>query len=662
MRDPELFYIWIKSCYKSLLHLFRVLPKEWSDTERLRSRSANADKRTFKNRLRDRERSRRARSEPTQITLSNSNASLSTGMDQAIAADPNYESSDIDDFLLGDEDIPDFVMAYLQSDKGNLDEDIPSNILEYIQSRAAILEKHQQLQHQQTDEIFYTENELRIIDEARKRLEERGELNLSHSDFKDEAEIDHFEHYFQRPVINQGNLTPIPICHELSTSPSLKGSNIEHTDEKECEHDDSKKGARFKFKNLSMPTKAQLNLKLPKIGRSKKPKKETEEQQEDTGCVDKKKRPHSLSPMRQKINQQLTNWNNSLKKFKVPGRRLQDSSQNVKSFVALLPGARTASKPKIENQYEEIGAARVEISSPLQITVTEPDNLSIKKEEFTNENEGAEETMEDIENLPESEVVEAAAGIDGIVTSPEDFVDIDIHCEFAEKDDETQINNQEQVEPVNITPSEPKGFAARGKKAFQMTKSKIQTSLSKEQLEATRNKLQATHKKVATLSKQNFQATRNKFQTTLNSRLKKKKESKQPDPLLLTPTEDIFLEPLQGEDRDYETSTPIQMKDERKSLDGNFSNEEFVYETNSNPPTVKRRNKSRVTLEECGSVEETRQVHDVSQPQRINTEEEIEEYLEDEIEPKLEFFLHGNRPVRPPSMNRSTETLPEGIN
>lgn len=67
-------------------------------------------------------------------------------MDQAMAADPsNYESTDIDDFLLGDEDIPDFVMAYLQSDKGNLDEDIPSNILEYIQSRAAILEKHQQL-------------------------------------------------------------------------------------------------------------------------------------------------------------------------------------------------------------------------------------------------------------------------------------------------------------------------------------------------------------------------------------------------------------------------------------------------------------------------------------------------------------------------------------
>ena len=571
-------------------------------------------------------------------------------MDQAMAADPsNYESTDIDDFLLGDEDIPDFVMAYLQSDKGNLDEDIPSNILEYIQSRAAVLEKHQQqkLQHQQSDEIFYTENELRIIDEARKRLEERGELHLSSSDFKDVVEIDNFDHYFQIPAVNQGN------------SSNAEAVTVEPENAKEPR--DSKKGQKFKFKNLSMPTKAQLAIKLPKMGRSKKAKKENEEQP-DTELAEKKKRPHSLSPMRQKINQQFAIWNDSLKKFKVPGRRLQDPSQNVvrKSFVALLPGARSSSKPKIENQYEEIGAGRVELSNnPLVITVTEPDNLSTKKAECSaaNENEGTEETMEGIENLPESEIVETHLGAVGSdakeeTIPPEDFVDIDIHS--GEEHEDTEMNTQEADLPKSTTP-ELKGLAARGRKAFQNTKSKIQTSLSKEQLEATRKKLHATRKKVkSTLSKQNFQATRNKFQTTLNSTLKRKKGANPPDPLLLNPSENIFPEPFQGETRDYETSTPIKMKDERRNLDVNFSNEEFLYEAHPAAPTAnKRLNKKKIASGDCA--EELK-----SRPEIQNIEEEIEEYLEEEIEPKLEFFLHGTQPVRPPSISRSTETLLEG--
>lgn len=45
-----------------------------------------------------------------------------------------------------DEDIPDFVMEYLQSDQGHLDQDIPDHILEFIHTRAAALERNRNRQ------------------------------------------------------------------------------------------------------------------------------------------------------------------------------------------------------------------------------------------------------------------------------------------------------------------------------------------------------------------------------------------------------------------------------------------------------------------------------------------------------------------------------------
>ena len=58
----------------------------------------------------------------------------------------DFNSTDPEDFPLADEDIPDFVMEYLQSDQGHLDQDIPDHILEYIQTRAAALEKNRNQQ------------------------------------------------------------------------------------------------------------------------------------------------------------------------------------------------------------------------------------------------------------------------------------------------------------------------------------------------------------------------------------------------------------------------------------------------------------------------------------------------------------------------------------
>ena len=51
-----------------------------------------------------------------------------------------------DVYIKVDEDIPDFVMEYLQSDQGHLDQDIPDHILDFIHTRAAALERNRSRQ------------------------------------------------------------------------------------------------------------------------------------------------------------------------------------------------------------------------------------------------------------------------------------------------------------------------------------------------------------------------------------------------------------------------------------------------------------------------------------------------------------------------------------
>ncbi len=614
-------------------------------------------------------------------------------MDQAIAADPTAQSDELDDFPLPDEDIPDFVMAYLQSDKGNLDEDIPDHILEYIQSRAAILERSQQHMKQTDDEIFYTKDEMRIMDETRKRLEEQGELNVELSTVAEDT--DAFDQFFQRAAAaGQDSALAFP-------GKSEQAQTFRQLEEAEPEVKKSKKGGKFKIPNITMPNKSQLNIKLPKFGPGRKKAKDTErEQKDDEGAERGKKlkparRPHSSSPMRQKINQQLESWNNSLKKLKSRSGRNQDGQ--VKSFVALLPGR--SSKPtktkEPENQYEEVGPPRsnpaaqkrAEYNSPMTLDKATVESAEDKvRFSHTQENE-AEETMEDIENLPESEVAEVAR--DGMIVDREvadvivtrgEFVDIDIDEDF--EDDDERMGAQTEIEQgpggdKTVVEEPATGFAARSKKAYELTKSKIQTSLSKEQLQATRNKLQstlskqnlqATRKKVqsslskknlqatrdklqSTLSKENFAATRNKIQTSLNSTLSRKK-SKTEQPQMVIPQENIFTDFPHDNEREYETSTPVERKTKYPIRNKKTSDEEYPHE--ANPPMAKRRNKKPV--QPIGN-----ELIQTSQSNECNhIQEETEEDLEDELEPKLEFSIHGSDRPRPSSVSQSTETLPEG--
>ena len=599
-----------------------------------------------------------------------------------MATDPSGASSETDEFPLADEDIPDFVMAYLQSDKGNLDEDIPDHILEYIQSRAAALERSQPLHKhhdEQPDDLFYTENELRILDEARRRLEEQGELSPP----SPAAGQDNFDQFFQRAAA----VPPMEQTMNISSATQVESQKNAADEPVRV----AKKSGKFNFRGISMPARPQLNIKLPKFGQdSKKKARQDESEAAEIPVAKKQRRPHSTSPMRQKINQQLESWNNSLKKFKARGKN-QDGQ--VKGFVALLPG-RTKAKPKEpENQYEEVGKPRTEETAATAaelpvVTLMVPDINARRDtvEDIDNPspvhyvNHDGEETMEDIENLPESEVADSFGNnvhgaivdsevADALVPSNrEEFVDIDI-------DDDDEFEDDEEVEEeIPAPPEEAKeapapasGLAARSRKVFEDTKSKIKTSLSKEQLQATRNKLQstlskknlqATHKKIQSTTKKNLQATRIKLQSTkenlqatgeklqmsLTGSLKKKKPERPP---ALPMNETIFSpDNQQPDEREYETSTPVFSKMPPKVCD-----EERV---ESVPPKATKRTKKQKDLAAKSSSSLSYEID------CCNIEEEPEEDVEDELEPKMEFSIHGIEKPSVSSVSQSTETLPEG--
>lgn len=104
--------------------------------------------------------------------------------------------------------------------------------------------------------------------------------------------------------------------------------------------------------------------------------------------------------------------------------------------------------------------------------------------------------------------------------------------------------------------------------------------------------------------------------------------------------------------REYSTSTPTELKASRR-LRQRRKSEEEIYGAAA-PPTAKRRFKKHVQMRAT-----------VSQPDLVvthsdwsNIEEEEEEEPE-ELEPKMQFHLHGT-PVRPSSTSQSTETIPPG--
>lgn len=522
-------------------------------------------------------------------------------MDQAVGGRVEDEE---EEFPLADEEIPDFVMAYLQSDKaGNLDEDIPDHILEYIQSRAAVLSsskgRHHTVDPDPDDDLYYTEDELRILDEARRRLEEQGELHPKMN--VPDHNQDSFDQYF-----NQASAAPVAIQQVIPEEPPV------------AVNPPSQK--KFNFKGISKP---QLNIKLPKFNK-KDPAAEE-------GSSKKERRPQSASPIRKKITQQLESWNNSLKRFK--GRNKNQDGQ-VKGFVALLPGRTKGNKPKdpVENQYEEVGKPRPELLAVAQ------DN----KNGYVGE-----ETMEDIENIPESEIAESP-GLTMIVDrevvdsiQPE-FEDIEID------DDEFDDDVEEEVVPEPVAPPAPSGLAARSRKVLEDTKSKIKTSLSKEQLQATRNKLKTTKKKVESSTKRNFEATKQnlkatgeKLQTTLTTSLKRNK--KPTNEATMVP-ENIIFPDLPGIEKEYETSTPV--------LEPKVPKNQEEVKPSDDPPVAKTRTKKKAKKSQSQSTLSCKFVIE---------EEEEEEEQEEEIEPRMEFSIHGLEKPAVSSVSQSTETLPEGI-
>ena len=137
--------------------------------------SSSTGDRRYRSRREREEQNKRAQSEPTSSVCPANDAvdanDTTSLIEQAMA---KFHSSDPEDFPLVisfffslprfewvqfrvelissfrrrqvDEDIPDFVMEYLQSDQGHLDQDIPDHILDFIHTRAAALERNRNRQ------------------------------------------------------------------------------------------------------------------------------------------------------------------------------------------------------------------------------------------------------------------------------------------------------------------------------------------------------------------------------------------------------------------------------------------------------------------------------------------------------------------------------------
>ncbi len=279
-----------------------------------------------------------------------------------------------EDELMDDEEIPDYVMEYLQSEQGRLDENIPEHILAYIQRRAAALERNRKEQPVAfDDDLVYTEEELRILDEARRKLSEQGEhfemprLTLqAHSIGAAAAAADgdgerprrqgeHLEQFFQRAALDTeaaesalveaggGRRTSDCVVvdvrkKELATkrkASCLKRTPSALTAQSAAsapgESSKLKVGSGFDLRSISMPRLGELKMPkfLEKIG--SKIRSVSAREVGATGA--KARRTHSISPVRQRIRdeleQQMEQWNRrrvvekkfSLSDFKIRSRR-----------------------------------------------------------------------------------------------------------------------------------------------------------------------------------------------------------------------------------------------------------------------------------------------------------------------------------------------------
>jgi hypothetical protein len=137
---------------------------------------------------------------------------------------------------------------------------------------------------------------------------------------------------------------------------------------------------------------------------------------------------------------------------------------------------------------------------------------------------------------------------------------------------------------------------------------------------------------------------------------RKKNKTQEPAPQSV-PQDSIFPTFTQGDEREYETSTPVERKTKDSIIQHNNQPMPEEEEFDSEPPTVKQRAKHRETTIQPVENSPVQLTHG---NECENIEEETEEDLEDELEPKLEFSIHGSDRPQPSSVSQSTETLPEG--
>ena len=329
--------------------------------------------------------------------------------DQATADLPADEAIG-EEFPLGDEEIPDFVMEYLQSEEGQTGENIPDHILEYIQSRAAALERSRQQQQFVSDEIYYTQDEVRILDDACRRLEEQGEKydlpKLSvHVQEGEQPAQDEFDHFFQRTAnldipepVAAVNSAQMPV--EAKKKSSLKKTSVQEKaadvdiaaaaspEETSSADKRFKINTKFDLRSISMPplpAMPNVNLKMPKfvqdtvdkIGDRFKSSAAAEGQDEGADAESQgakpKRRNVSSSPLRQKIQNELEQqkeaWNNrrvvekkfSLSDFKIRGRnRVKEvQDEEIKAKAAKRSDSISPIRKKIREELDAWNTAQV---------------------------------------------------------------------------------------------------------------------------------------------------------------------------------------------------------------------------------------------------------------------------------------------------------------
>ena len=329
--------------------------------------------------------------------------------DQATADLPADEAIG-EEFPLGDEEIPDFVMEYRQSEEGQTGENIPDHILEYIQSRAAALERSRQQQQFVSDEIYYTQDEVRILDDACRRLEEQGEKydlpKLSvHVQEGEQPAQDEFDHFFQRTAnldipepVAAVNSAQMPV--EAKKKSSLKKTSVQEKaadvdvaaaaspEETSSADKRFKINTKFDLRSISMPplpAMPNVNLKMPKfvqdtvdkIGDRFKSSAAAEGQDEGADAESQgakpKRRNVSSSPLRQKIQNELEQqkeaWNNrrvvekkfSLSDFKIRGRnRVKEvQDEEIKAKAAKRSDSISPIRKKIREELDAWNTAQV---------------------------------------------------------------------------------------------------------------------------------------------------------------------------------------------------------------------------------------------------------------------------------------------------------------